>query len=41
MSGATTGGEATTGTVQVTGHQGDEIPAHLAHRGPVPGAGRP
>ena len=25
MSGETIGGEATTGTVQVTGHQGDEI----------------
>ena len=30
MSGETIGGEATTGTVQVTGHQGDEIEAYLA-----------
>jgi len=40
MSGETIGGEATTGTVQVTGHQGDEIPAYLAHPpGPGPFAG--
>ena len=40
MSGETIGGEATTGTVQVTGHQGDEIQAYLAHPpGPGPFAG--
>ena len=40
MSGETIGGGATTGTVQVTGHQGDEIPAYLAHPpGPGPFAG--
>ena len=31
MSGETIGDEATTGTVRITGHQGDEIPAYLAH----------
>ena len=31
MSGETIGDEVTTGTVQITGHQGDEIPAYLAH----------
>ena len=40
MSGETIGGEATTGTVRITGHQGDEIPAYLAHPpGPGPFAG--
>ena len=37
MSGETIGGEATTETVRITGHQGDEIPAYLAHP-PAPGS---
>jgi dienelactone hydrolase len=37
MSGETIDGEATTGTVRITGHQDDEIPAYLAHP-PGPGS---
>ena len=40
MSGETIGGQVTTETVEITGHQGDEIPAYLAHPpgpGPFPG----